>query len=151
MCIRDRGLGLGLAALNGNQPVKGQAPLTTQANLLATQGNNLINSSLNNALPPAAQAQLNLAADSMKAQIKSQYSQMGLAGSTMESQALSGVDQRVASQGYTIMQNLLAQGMSMEQAANTALTQVMQTNAQQSNALGSAVGNFAGALAGSAL
>ena len=143
------GLGMGYDVLKGNQMPKGYAQLEQQANTLAAEANQLTQGALNNALPPEAQAQLDQAQNSAMQQIRSKYAQMGLSGSSMEAQAQAGVNEAMASQGYSIMQQLMSQGLSAAQAANAALTQIMNANVAQGAATSGAIGNFAGALAGS--
>jgi hypothetical protein len=46
-------------------------------------------------LPPGAQANLNAATEAAKAQTRSAYAREGLTGSTMETQALADIDQRM--------------------------------------------------------
>ena len=143
------GLGMGYDVLKGNQMPKGYAQLEQQANTLAAEANQLTQGALNNALPPEAQAQLDQAQNAAMQQIRSKYAQMGLSGSSMEAQAQAGVNEAMASQGYSIMQQLMSQGLSAAQAANAALTQIMNANVAQGAATSGAIGNFAGALAGS--
>ena len=143
------GLGMGYDVLKGNQMPKGYAQLEQQATTLAAEANQLTQGALNNALPPEAQAQLDQAQNSAMQQIRSKYAQMGLSGSSMEAQAQAGVNEAMASQGYSIMQQLMSQGLSAAQAANAALTQIMNANVAQGAATSGAIGNFAGALAGS--
>ena len=142
-------LGLGYDALKGNKPPQGQEQLQTLANSLTKQSEKLTSSALNTALPPEAQAQLEQARSSATAEIRSQFARMGLGGSTMEAQAMAGVQERIAAQGFTIMQQLMQQGLSAAQAADQMLAQIMSSNVSRDNALSSAVGSFAGALAGS--
>jgi hypothetical protein len=143
------GAGLGYDALKGNKPPQGQEQLQALADSLTKQSKQLTSTALNTALPPEAQAQLEQARSSATAGIRSQFARMGLGGSTMEAQALAGVQEQIAAQGSTIMQQLMQQGMSAAQAADTMLAQIMQSNVSRDNALSSAVGSFAGALAGS--
>jgi hypothetical protein len=143
------GLGMGYTVLKGNQMPTGYAQLEQQANTLTAEANQLTQGALNNALPPEAQAQLDQAQNAAVQQIRSKYAQMGLSGSSMEAQAQAGVNEAMASQGYSIMQQLMSQGLSAAQAANAALTQIMNANVEQNAATSGAIGKFAGALAGS--
>ena len=141
-------LGLGAQALRGNQSLPGMDALSKQAATLSGQANQLSADALNKGLPAGAQAQLDQAANAMKAKVQSQFARMGLGNSTMEAQALSSVDQQISGQGYAIMQSLMQQGLSAAQAANVALSQIMSASNQQQNALTGAIGQFAGGLAG---
>jgi hemoglobin-like flavoprotein len=66
----------------------------------------------------------------------------------MESQALAGVDQQVAAQGYQDIQALYQAGVKESGMATDLFSQIMQANGQQNATLTSAIGNFAGGLAG---
>ena len=144
-------LGLGASALKSGQVPKGYNQLLTQAGALGTQGNALTTGALDNALPPAAQAQLNMASESAKASVRSTYARMGLTGSTMEAQALASVDETTAAQGYQMIQSLYQQGLQTSQLSASLYDQIMQANVSGNNALSGAVGNFAGALGGASL
>jgi hypothetical protein len=141
-------LGLGAQAIRGNQMPPGFDALSKQASMLSGQANQLSSDALNRGLPAGAQAQLDQAANSMKAKVQSQFARMGLGNSTMEAQALASVDQQISGQGYAIMQSLMQQGLSAAQAANVALTQIMNASVSQQNALTGAIGQFSGGLAG---
>jgi hypothetical protein len=141
-------LGLGAQALRGNQSLPGMDALSKQAATLSGQANQLSADALNKGLPAGAQAQLDQAANAMKAKVQSQFARMGLGNSTMEAQALSSVDQQISGQGYAMMQSLMQRGLSAAQAANVALSQIMSASNQQQNALTGAIGQFAGGLAG---
>jgi hypothetical protein len=141
-------LGLGAQAIRGNQMPPGFDALSKQASMLSGQANQLSSDALNRGLPAGAQAQLDQAANAMKAKVQSQFARMGLGNSTMEAQALSNVDQQIAGQGYAIMQSLMQQGLSAAQAANVALSQIMNASVSQQNALTGAIGQFSGGLAG---
>jgi hypothetical protein len=140
-------LGLGASALLGQQQPKGYNPLNQEAQQLASQGSKL-QQSLNGALPAGAQSALNQASNSAKARIRSTYAASGLSGSTMEAQALAGVDQTVAAQGFQMADQLYQQGVQESGMASNLYNQIMQVNAQSDAALASSIGNFSAALAG---
>ena len=144
-------LGMGYNMIKGDQQPKGYNQLQSEAQQLASQGSQLQQEALNNSLPPAAQAQLNEASNAMKAQIRSTYAQMGLSGSSMEAQAMAGVDAKVAGEGYTMIQGLLQQGVQESNMAGNLYAQLMQVNSQQAAAQTAGIGNFAAALGGAGL
>jgi len=140
-------LGLGAEALMGQQQPKGYNQVSGEANQLASQGAAL-QQSLNGALPAGAQSALNQASNSAKARIRSTYAASGLSGSTMEAQALAGVDQTVAAQGFQMADQLYQQGVQESGMAANLYQQIMNVNAQSDAALSSSIGNFSAALAG---
>jgi formylmethanofuran dehydrogenase subunit E-like metal-binding protein len=121
--------------------------LNQEAQQLASQGSQL-QQSLNGALPAGAQSALNQASNSAKARIRSTYAASGLSGSTMEAQALAGVDQTVAAQGFQMADQLYQQGVQESGMASNLYNQIMQVNAQSDAALALSIGNFSAALAG---
>ena len=140
-------LGLGASALTSQQQPKGYNQLAGEAGQLASQGAQL-QQSLNGALPAGAQSALNQASNSAKARIRSQYAASGLSGSTMEAQALAGVDETVAAQGFQMADQLYQQGVQESGMAANLYQQIMAVNAQSDAALSSSIGNFSAALAG---
>jgi hypothetical protein len=74
-----------------------------------------------------------------------------MSGSSAEMQALETAQQTAVTQGANIALQLYNQGLSQAQLADQIYSTIMQTAIQQDAALSSAVGNFAGALAGSSL
>jgi len=143
-------LGLGASALTSQQQPKGYNQLSGEANQLASQGAQL-QQSLNGALPAGAQSALNQASNSAKARIRSQYAASGLSGSTMEAQALAGVDETVAAQGFQMADQLYQQGVQESGMAANLYQQIMNVNAQSNAALSSSIGNFSAALAGAGM
>lgn len=141
-------LGLGYEAIRGNQQPKGYNQLSQQAATLATQGNQLTAAATGGALPPAAQAQLNQGAQAQQAQVRSEYSRLGLSGSTMESQAMGNIAQQTAAQGLQMQQTLFKNGMAMTGMSDGLYESIMKLNVQQDDAFSKAIGSFAAALAG---
>jgi hypothetical protein len=112
------------------------------------------------------------------ATIRAQHANRGESGSSAEAEDLANVDSQAVSAGTTIATQLLQQGATMvgtgvseeatggelqtstdlatgtmdlnaESLAQQIYTQIMNTSLQQDAQLGSAIGNFASALAGS--
>ena len=139
--------GLGLSALLGTQQPKGLNAIEAQATELGVQGKQL-QQALNGKLPPGAQAAIDQATTSAKAAIKSNYARMGLAGSTMETDALNQVDQQAAMQTFQIADQLLTQGIQESGIAANLYAEIMKSVGGQDQALMGAIANFAGGLAG---
>jgi hypothetical protein len=144
------GLGLGYMALKGNQPPAGYNQLSATAAQEAATGQSLVQAGTTGELPVGAQEAVATALRATEAQVRQQYANMGLSGSTMEAQALGNAQSTASAQVYSIMQQLMTQGLSMEQAAAGALQTVMQSSTQQNASLNQAIALFAGGLAGKA-
>lgn len=139
--------GIGLDLLKGTTPLKNQNALAGEAQQLQTQGQQLESYLQTGNLPPGVSQALKSAADSAKAQIRSQYAAMGGDTSAMQ-QDLANVDQVTATQGAQIATNLLNQGVSETGLSEQIYGQLLNLTLSQNNALGSAVGNLATAIAG---
>ena len=145
------GLGLGVGgiaydAIKGNQPLAGEKALQGQATALQNQGSTMEGYLNSGTLPPGLQQSLTSASDAAVASIKSQYASRGMSGSSAEQQDIQSVSDTAVTQGAQIAMNLYSQGVAETGMADEIYTQLMQTALQQDQALGQAVGNFAGAL-----
>lgn len=140
---------LGYAALNQG-PSAEQKALLKQAQSLGAQGQQLAGYLQSGTLPPGAQSGLDQAAASAKAAIRSQYSRMGLSGSTMERQALASVDERVKAQGFAYASQLLNAGIAESGISGQLYNYLISAGQKDDAALGAAIANFAGAAAGGA-
>jgi hypothetical protein len=138
---------LGIDLLEGNKQPANYGTLEQQAGTLAAGGNQLQSYLQSGTLPPGLQTSLNSAATAAQAAIKSRYATTGMSGSSAESQDLQNVANQVSGQGAQIALQLSQQGLSETQLSDQLYAQLMQTSLSQDNALSSAVGNFAGALA----
>jgi hypothetical protein len=140
--------GLGLAAIRGNQPVKGEKQLQEEAAQMGAQGQQLQSYLQNGTLPPGVEQSINQAAEARKAAIRSQYANSGSSGSSAEQQDLAAVDAWSQGQGASTAIQLLQQGIG-ESGMAARLYQSIANNAlQQDQQLSQAVGNFASTLAG---
>ena len=146
---------LGYEALTQGNQGPSQTQLTDaelqQAQQLGLQGSSLINTLNTGVLPPGLQSAIQQSTASAKAAIRSQYAQMGLSGSTMEQQAMQQIDQQAAQQTFAQIQQLVQMGVSETTLSNRIYSQLMQSQIAQDNQLSSALTNFAGAAAGSAI
>lgn len=138
---------VGLDLLKGQQALPGENALKAQASQLASQGTQLESYLQSGTLPPGVSQSLRQAADSAKAAIRSKYAQSGGNSSAME-QDLASVDTIAATQGATIAQQLLSQGVSETGLANNIYSALMAQATQQDAALSQALGGFATSLAG---
>jgi hypothetical protein len=99
-------------------------------------------------LPAGLQDALRGATNAAKAQVRSKYAQMGLAGSTMESQALGQIDQTSASQTAQIAMQLFQQGVGLDQIASQIYSNLLRVEMQQDTNLQNAVSSFARGISG---
>ena len=115
------GLAADAAALTG--------PNSTEA-LLTSQANSLIPSVSTGSLPPGAQTLVNNALNDATNSIKSKYAQLGLTGSTMESQELASANSQAQAQSFQYAQQLTNTGISDAAAATSDINSAaaIQTN-----------------------
>lgn len=134
---------LGLDVLRGNQPVKGENQVNTEAAQFAAQGQTLQNYITSGQLPAGAQATINQAVAAQQAAIRSQYASMGMTGSSAEAQDLAGAQMQGVQQATSLAQQLLQTGVQESEFSTQLYQDIMNDNIQKDNALGSAIGNFA--------
>lgn len=138
------GLSLATSALAGNQSFPGEDQLRAQAKMLTGQANQFMRGELT----PGMHAGLRGAAESAKAAVRSMFAQRGMSGSTSEMEALASVEQTAAVKGAEIAQSLIQQGINESQLASNLWRTILAASLQRDNELGSAIGNFASAMAG---
>jgi hypothetical protein len=124
------------------------------ANLL-TLGNNLANPIQTGALPPGANAAIDLSTAANKAGIASHFADLGISGSTMEGQAIATADQQAAAQKFGVADQML---QSANQVFGNAArfgalgtdttTNLLKTSMTEDEQYRAALANFAKALAG---
>lgn len=114
------------------------ATLGSTAGNLTTQGTTIANDAAAGKLPPGLEQQLQTAAASAKATIRSQYASRGMSGSSAEQQDLSNVDNQIAAQRGTLAQSLLAQGIN-EQSQGASLASTLLSTGIQETGLSTAL------------
>lgn len=154
--LQDLGLAAGAGGIlydvmRGTPKPPGYGALEAQAAQANSQSQLMESYLATGTLPPGMQAALTAATNSAQAAIKAQYANAGMSGSSAETQALQTAQQTAVTQGANIALQLYSQGLSQAQLADQIYSTIMQTAIQQDAALSSAVGNFAGALAGSSM
>ena len=102
----------------------------------------------NGTLPPGVATVLTQVQKSMTDQIKAKYAQLGMSGSTAETQDLDNAALQVQSQGATEALNLMNQGVSLTQLSGQLMTTLLQSNTQQANQTVQSISGLASALAG---
>jgi hypothetical protein len=153
---------LGSELLKGPQAYPQQTQLAGQAagygqqggNLLAL-GNNLANPIQTGALPPGANAAIDLSTAASKAGVASKFADLGLSDSTMEGQALATADQQAAAQKFGVAEGMLSSANQIfgDAARFSALgtdttTNLLKTSMTEDQQYREALANFAKALGG---
>lgn len=123
-------------------------PLKEQAAGFANQGQALSGALFGGQLPQGAQDAVSLATQSAKARTKSTYAQLGLSGSTMESDALGEIDRQASAQTFQFANELLQSGMKDSQMSSELYNGILQTQLSQDKALQEAIANFSAQLMG---
>lgn len=142
---------LGIEAMRQNKPLPEQATLNQLGAQTAAQGAQLSSYLSTGTLPPGANEAINLATSSAKAQVRSTAASLGLSGSTWESDKLGQIDQQAAAQGEQVATQLLNAGANYTQLSTGIFENLLKETLAQDQAFSSALGNFAGGLAGARL
>ena len=142
---------LGADLLLGNQPLPAEAQVQNASAEQASVGNTLSAFGLSGTLPSGLQDAINMNTNAGIAAVRSQYGQLGLTGSTMESQAIQQIKEAATAQQATLANQLLSQGAQWTGMSNQELNTLLQTQMAQDAALTQAIGTFAGGIAGSSL
>lgn len=132
----------------GNQPYPAEQSIQNLATNTGTQGAALSAYINSGTLPPGAQQAVSSATEAAKATTRSRYANLGLTGSTMEAQALQGIDQHAAAQTFQIADQLLAQGADYTKISGSLYNTLLQTQAAQDQEFQKALMTFAGGLGG---
>lgn len=139
---------LGYEGLTASQNPPGIGAINAQARNLTTQGEQNLSAEQTGNIPGGAQAALNEAQQSAEAQIRSQYAQLGLSGSTMEAQAIAQVPQQIAARKFQIINQLTQTGLNEMGMADTLDLSRMNAMIQQDQQFQQSIAAFAAALAG---
>lgn len=99
-------------------------------------------------LPPGAQAVVNQAEQSGRAQIASSYAKVGMGGSTGEADAMRANTQEVQAMKFGIANSLFSQAAGYAKMASTDYAQLLTAQMQQDQDFSNALSKFVSALAG---
>jgi len=139
-----------------NEPQLNQAASQAAANAssLNAQGQELLGPIKGGPLPAALEAQVTNALGDAITTTKARYAQLGLSGSTMESDQISYLQQQAVSERGKLAMNLAQEANSLisQSTANLGVEagiyeNLMNTQIAQDNALSSSIASFAGAAA----
>ena len=144
-------LSLGVAGLGAeallNKPPAFSGQLTAEAKNLGSEGAQMTSYLSSGRLPPGLQANVDAAAQSAVASIKSMYAARGMSGSSAEAEDVARVQQTAVTQGANIALQLFNQGLNETQLSNQLYTQLMQVSMSEDSALSAGVGNLVSAMA----
>jgi hypothetical protein len=107
-------------------------------------GNQLLAQGQAGTLSPGMQANVDQIKEQMKAQVRGQFANMGLSGSTMEADALNSVDTKISGIVQQYSQNLIQTGQQILQTGTTEFQSIAEAELAADQALQQAIGNFAG-------
>jgi len=140
--------GLTANAVMSQRQLPYQSNITSAAGTIGTTGQDLLNQYNSGTLPPGMQAVIDQQKQAAIAQIRSQYANMGIADSTMSSQAEAAAAEAAVAQTTSVLANMLNAGMSATQTAANIYQQLQANALAQDQQLGQAIGQFAAAAAG---
>lgn len=123
-------------------------PLKGAANKLTQQGDALSGAMFGGQLPAGAKTAVDMATQAAKARTRSTYAQLGLAGSTMEADALNSIDRNAAAQTFQMADQLLQQGMKGTAMGQDIYNTILSTQMSQDRELSNAIAGFAAQMMG---
>ena len=134
--------------MNGSSSDASMKALTQQAAETGSQAKTNMAYMQSGTLPAGLQDTLRGATNAAKAQIKSNYAQMGLAGSTMEAQAMQQVDQASAGQTAQIAMQLFQQGVGLSEIESSIYSKLLTAQMAQDKQFSDALAGFARGMSG---
>ncbi len=139
---------LGANMLLGNKPLPAEAQLQQAAGEAGSQARTLTAYQQSGTLPPGLQSLVDQQMAAAKAAIVSQFGEAGLGNSSMMVDKLNQLKQQKSAEVAQFADNLAKQGVAWANLSAGELGQLLTAQTQQENAFTSALGSFAGGLAG---
>jgi hypothetical protein len=136
-----------MSLLNGGSTT-GEAGVQRAAAEAQSMGKTLSSYQFSGTLPSGLQDVVNSQESAAEAALKSRYAGLGLAGSTMEGQALGQIKQAKAAQVAVIAQQLAAEGRSWSTLSADEFNKLMAAQQAQDTAFNASLAKFASGLAG---
>lgn len=136
------------ALSKGDEAYAGENELAANAADLNAQSKEMQNYLKTGTLPAGLQSSIDQAANARKAQIRSRYASMGLAGSSSEQMELANVDGWAQGQAAEQALGLLNTGLQQGQMANSLYKGIMDADMQKDKDLQEAFAGFAGSMQG---
>jgi len=138
-------LGLGTAALTPEPQSLGE--LRDLARQTAGQGQALSNYLQSGTLPPGAQESVDEGKRAAIAAVRGKYSNLGLSGSTMETDAINSVESRAQQQAFGFAAQLLDAGIRSTGLSSNIYNYLINAEQTDDQAFAQALGAFTGSLA----
>lgn len=142
------GAGLLYNLLSGSPSVSAEKSLKNIAGQQSAQAQTLESYLNNGTLPPGAQQWVNQQTAAQQAAIRAKYAQLGMSGSTAETQELNNVQAQATAQMFTITSQLLQTGVQESGASANLYQALMNAQNQDAQQVSSAIQNFVSALGG---
>lgn len=142
------GGGLAYNLIEGSPSSSAEKSLKSIAGQQSAQGQQLESYITNGTLPPGAQQWVDSQTAAQKAAIRGKYAQLGMTGSTAETQELNGVDQQASAQMFTLASDLLNTGVNETNASGTLYNYLMNAENADQKDVTSAIQNFVSSLGG---
>jgi hypothetical protein len=139
---------LGAEMLMGNKPLPAESAIQQQAGEAATQARTLTAYQTSGTLPPGLQAVVDQQFDAAKAGVVDSFAKEGLGDSTMMNDKLNALRQQKSAEVAQFADMLAKQGVAWASLSSQEFNQLLNAQAQQDAAFTSALGSFAGGLAG---
>lgn len=140
-------VGLGIAATRKPQMPPGANQMGANANTLAAEGTQLTNALNTGVLPPGMQDMVNQGLQEQQDAIRSKYANLGLSGSSMETQDLNTAAQNSQALTYELASQSATTGLNMVNSANDIYNILANMQLGNNQQLTQALGAFAGAAA----
>lgn len=138
---------IGSSAVTGNQTPKGLNQLISQAGQTNQIGGQLAGTLESGKLPAGAESMVQQAIGDGEASIKSKYAQMGMSGSTMESQEIQALHERAQGTRFQMASDLTSTGLTALNNSSAIYDKIMQNQLQQDQGLSNAITGLAEATA----
>lgn len=139
-------LAMSLFRSNSTSPAEGQ--LESLAGADRNQAAALTAPIQTGVLPPGAQQAVDASKAANRAGVSSTFGNLGLAGSTMEQQAMQGVNRNAAAQTFQIADTLLGQGMAAQGRSENVYSDLLKTQLSEDEQFQRSLMLFASGLAG---
>ena len=141
------GLGYDVLKNQGNLNLSSMGSIATQQAAMGQVNQGYLQSGQ---LPPGVQQGITAQLGANQAAIKAQYANLGMSGSTMETQALQGAQQAATQEHLNLAMGLLKTGIGQTGLSADLYSSIVKLQGDENKGMMDAVSNFAAALAGGA-
>jgi hypothetical protein len=140
--------GLAYNLISGSPSTSAEKQIKNIAGAQSAQGQQLEGYLANGTLPPGAQQWVDNQTQAQSAAIRAKYANLGLSGSSAETQELNQVQANATSQIFTIASQLLDTGINETNASGQLYNYLMQAQNSDAKDVSSAIQNFVASLGG---